>query len=500
MSAAGTVSLHRMPRWYRTLFTSDALERFGFYGLQATLVLYASAPEAEGGLGLGTADAASLFGAWIGFMFMLSLAGGWLGDRVLGNRRALIAGCVVNVVGYLCLAVPAGWGAVIGLPLVGLGGAVYKPNHQAMINLMFGGSAGRERGISLMYLATQVSALLAPVVVGYLGERVSWSLGFAVAAFVLLVTAVQLTASAGSFGDVGRRPGRPLTPDERRHVVRRYGIAGVVLVVALIVLGLAGLLGAGQAIALVGVLSVIVPIVGYVLLYRNRALDGDDRRRLRAFLAVYLGATLFWMIVAHAASLLNLFARDHVDRNVLGVEIPASWMQAATPLLMLLLAPVLAVALPALGGRHHVAVKLATGLLLVGAGFLVMAVAMALTEPGTRVSPLWLVVVYFTHACGEIIIAAVTISAAADVLPPGFLGRTLGMLWLFAGLGGGLGSALVRLAAVIPEWLYFLGLGVVAIACGLAFVAGRRALVAGLTAGRGEIASTSDRQGQEGPA
>src|SRR5690606_9205112 len=145
----------------------------------------------------------------------------------------------------------------------------------------------------------------------------------------------------------------------------------------------------------------------------------DARRRLRAFLAVFLGSTLFWMIIAHAASLLNLFARDHVDRVVFGMEIPASWLQAATPLFILLLAPLIAVALPALSGRTHVPVKLAVGLVLVGGGFLVMSLTTVLASSGEKVSPLWLVVVYITHACGEVIVAAVVISAAAEVLPPG---------------------------------------------------------------------------------
>ncbi|MGW4799602.1 peptide MFS transporter [Nonomuraea sp. NPDC004297] len=482
-TADRAISLRAMPRWYLTLFTSDALERFGFYGLQAILVLYAAAPAARGGLGLPITDAATLFGAWIGFMFMLSIAGGWLGDRVLGNRRALLAGCVTGMAGYLFLAVPAGWGAVIGLPLVAIGGAVYKPNHQAMINLMFGGSRGREAGISLMYVATQVSALAAPLLVGYLGERVSWSLAFGVAALVMMATAVQIAVSAGQFGEVGNRPVRPLTSGERTSVARRGGLGAALVVVALIALGLAGLLSVSLAIVLVGVFSVIVPIVCYTVVYRNPGLGPDDRRRLRSFLAVFLGSTLFWMIIAHAASLLNLFARDHVDRVVFGMEIPASWLQAATPLFILALAPLIAVGLPALAGRHHVPVKLAIGLILVGGGFLLMSLTTVFAASGEKVSPLWLVVVYLTHACGEVIVAAVIISAAADVLPPGFMGRTLGLMWLFAGLGGGLGSGVVRLAEVVPEPLYYLGLGSVAAACGLAFALGRRALVNGLTAG-----------------
>ncbi|WP_327085919.1 oligopeptide:H+ symporter [Nonomuraea sp. NBC_01738] len=470
-----------LPRWYVTLFFSDALERFGFYGLQAILVLYAAAPAARGGLGLAFADAASLFGAWIGFMFMLSLAGGWLGDRVLGNRRALLAGCLTSVAGYLCLAVPAGWTTAVGLPLLGIGGAIYKPNHQAMINIMFGDrSRAREAGISLMYVATQVSALLAPLVTGYLGERVNWNLAFLVPALVLAATVVQLAVTAGQFGGVGDRPIKPLSPVERRAAGLRtgYGVAAVALVIG--ALGVLGTLSATTAIMLTGVLSVIVPIASYVMLYRDPGLGHDDRRRLRAFLTVYLGATLFWMIVAHAGSLLNLFARDHVDLQIGGFLVPASWLQTATPVFILALAPLIAAVVPRIGGEHNVAVKFAISLTLVGAGFLIMSLATVFAAGGDRISPIWLITVYLTHACGEVIIAAVTISAAADVLPSGYLGRTLGMLWLFAGLGGGLGSGVVRLSQVVPAPVYYLALGSVAALCGLGFALGRRALTRGL--------------------
>ncbi|WP_340682695.1 oligopeptide:H+ symporter [Amycolatopsis coloradensis] len=477
-----SVGVRRMPRWYVTLFTSDAMERFGFYGLQAILVLYASAPAERGGLGLAMADAAALFGAWIGLMFMLSLAGGWVGDRWLGNRTALLAGCAVNVVGYLLLSIPAGWTAAAALPMLAIGGAVYKPNHQAMINMMFGGSRSREAGISLMYVASQVSALLAPLIAGYLGERVSWHLAFLAIALVLLATTVQLRVTSAQFHGVGATAIRPLDAPERRTLIRRLALLCPAIVVVLAGLAIAGLLSAVVAIGLIGLLSVVTPIICYVRLRADPALESDDRRRLTFFLFVYLGSALFWMIVAHAASLLNLFARDHVDLEVLGFVMPASWLQAATPLFILLLAPVIASALPRWGGRHNVGTKFSVGLLLVGAGFLVMSVATSLVSAdGTKISPWWMVLVYLTHACGEVIIAAVTISAAADVLPAGFLGRTLGMLWLFAGLGGGIGSGVVRLSTVMPEPLYYSLLGSAAILCGVAFWLGRRALTRGLS-------------------
>jgi len=477
----GPVSLWRMPRWYAAMFGADLLERFSFYGLQAVLVLYAAAPRAEGGLGLPLTEAAALFGAWIGLTFTLALPGGWLGDRVLGQRPAMLIGCGLSALGLAVLAVPGGVTGAIGLCLLAVGGGLFKPNQQALVNLMFGGNRGRESGISLMFVATQVSALLAPLLIGVLGERVNWSLAFAACALAVLLAGARIAAASKYLGGTGAGAAQRLEPVERARVVRRGTLGVAVLAGALTALGVAGLLGAPLLAAGASLACLVCTIGGYLRLYRNPEHTPADRRRLRAFLAVLIGTTMFWIIVAHAGSLLNLFARDHVDRDVLGFVIPASWLQAVTPLLILLLAPAIAAVLPRIGRRNQVAVKFSLGLALVGAGFLVMALAATLAGGGRLVSPLWLVVVYLTSACGEVIIAAVAIAATADVLPPRFLSRMLGLFWLFAALGGALGSGLVRLADVIAPPAYYLGLGVLALLCGAAFALGRHRLSRALT-------------------
>lgn len=471
--------------WYRTLFLTDMWERFGFYGMQAILVLYAAAPADRGGLGLPVVDAAALFGAWIGLAFMCSMPGGWIGDRVLGARRALLAGGVVIALGHFSLAVPAGSFTGIstagGLILLALGTGLYKPNHQAMINMMFGADSGRrESGISLMYVGIQLSALLAPLITGYLGERVNWHLGFAVAGVAMLVGVVQLATASSRFGPVGAGPVWPLDAAERRTVARRT----VAVLAALLTLAVAGLLTGtltpGSGIVVVGLTGLVVPVLAFLVVHRHPQLRAADRQRLRAFLWVFLGSALFWMMIAQDGSVLTLFARDSTDLDVAGFTLPVSWLLSATPLFILFLAPCFALALPRIRTGAAVPTKFALGLLLAGTSFVLMAVAAALAADGTRISPLWLLTVYLMHACGELIIAAVSISAAADVLPPAFLGQTLGLLWLFAALGGGLGSQVVRLIEVLPLSTYFLGCGLAVTLAGLVFAARRHTIARAL--------------------
>ncbi|MFD9226154.1 peptide MFS transporter [Streptomyces sp. NPDC060064] len=483
VGGAGTGSVRSWPPWYRTLFMSDVWERFGFFGMQAILVLYAVAPRSEGGLGLAKADSAALFGAWIGLAFMLCLPGGWVADRLLGPRRTLIIGACVITVGHFALATPWLWTTPLGLVLLALGLGLYKPNHQAMLNLMFGKDSGRrEAGISLMYVGIQVSALLSPLIAGFLGERVDWQLGFAVSGTAMLLGTIQLWLSQHQFRDVGSRPGRPLNPDESRRAFRLIGTTAAVVVVLVTGGVVSGGLNAGGAIGLVGTVSILAPVLAYLVLYRSRELSPGDRRRLRAFLWIFLGSTLFWSMIAQDGSSLTLFAKESTDRHVFGFDVPVSWLQSATPLFILVLAPVFAWALLKYGGgRNAVPVKFSVGLTLTGVSFLIMALAATLASGDERVSPLWLLVVYFMHACGELIVAAVGIAAVADVLPRKFIAHMLGLLWLFAALGGGAGSGMVRLIDVIPEPAYYLMLAVMALAMGGALALRRHAVQRGLS-------------------
>jgi proton-dependent oligopeptide transporter, POT family len=469
-------------RWFVTMFLADLYERFGFYGIQAIMVLYAAAPRDRAGLGLSAGDAAALFGAWIGLTFLLSLPGGWVADRLCGAWRAMMLGAVVNTVGYLCLTLPVPALVVPGLALLAAGTGLYKPNYQAMVNTMFRSHGDREAGISLLYIGIQFSALVAPLVTGYLGEQVYWHLGFAVAGAVMLLCLVQLTIARGQFGTAGAAPGRPLSPRGRRSLVRWSVVAGVLSTGLVATVLTTGGLPPRVLIVLVGLSCLVAPVAGFVVLHRNPQLDDAARTRLRAMLWIFLGSTLFWMIVAQDGSVLTLFARDHTDREVAGFVVPASWLQAGTPLFVLLLAPVFAAVLPRIWpGPGGVPVKYSVGLFLAGGSFLLMAVAATLATGG-RVSPVWLLVVFLMHACGELIIAAVGIAATADILPPAFLSHTLGLWWLFAALGGGLGAQVVRLADAFSLPIYFLLIGVAVSAFGGVLLARAGRTVRGLAA------------------
>ncbi|WP_433336514.1 peptide MFS transporter [Spirillospora sp. CA-294931] len=464
-------------RWFTTLFLTDVWERFSFYGMQAILVLYAAAPQSEGGLGLPKATAAAMFGIYMATIFMLALPGGWLGDRVLGERRAVMYGGITIAAGHYCMALPVKGCTYLGLLLIGVGTGVLKPNMSGLLTRFYGRgeSVQREASFSVFYMSVQVSALLAPLVTGYLGERVSWHAGFMAAGVGMTFGVIQFAAGARHFGDVGAAPGRPASRAELWSAGRKplacLAVAGVLFGADLA----AGTFQIEHVLAGLGLVAFVVPFIGYASLRRHPDLDAEARTRLGAYTWLLLAAALFWMGVGQAGSLLNLFAKNSTDRGVSGFVIPAAWFQSAIPLFILMTAPLFAVLWLRLGPRASVRLKFTVGLGFAGAGFLIMAAAAAAAADGHKVSPLWLVAVFLMLACGEITLGPVGIAAAADAAPPAFRGRVIGLWWLFCALGVAVGSRVVLLTKVLPDSVYYLLVGVLA-AAGAAALAvwGRR--------------------------
>ncbi|WP_327378252.1 peptide MFS transporter [Streptomyces sp. NBC_01216] len=451
-------------RWFSTLFLTDMWERFSFYGMQALLFLYATAPRSEGGLGLSDGTAGALFGLYVSASFLAAMPGGWLGDRVLGTHRAMLSGALVIAAGHACMAVPAQTSFYCGLMLVACGTGMLKPNLPVIFDQMNPGasSAQRQAAFSLFYMSVQVSALLGPLVTGALGERVAWHLGFGAAAVGMVIGVLQYLHGAPSLRGARTGPSRPLPPEAMRRLVR-----GAWAGLALAVLLAAGALAVGGAalhpvLALCGLGSLIAPVWYFRRLLRGGELGTAERVRVRGYLRVFVPSVLFWAMFGQLGSVFSLFAREHTDRGIGGFLVPASWFQSAHPLFLLLLAPGFAWLWLRMGARTDGGRKFAVGLGFAAVGFSVLATGAWLAADDGPVSPVWLLTAFLWVACGELVFGPVGLSTTAETAPEGHRGRMMGLFYLGAALGAGLGGQLSRLVGVLPLWSYLAGFAVVA--------------------------------------
>ncbi|WP_017595705.1 peptide MFS transporter [Nocardiopsis potens] len=464
------------PRWFGTLFVVDMWERFSFYGLLAILYLYLVAEPADGGMGMGAGSAAALVGMYMSLVFMASLPGGWISDRILGPRRATLWGGVLIACGHAVLAVPLPLSLYPGLGLVILGTGLVKPSMAALIGQMFEDRPERrEAAFSVFYVSIQVSALFAPLITGYVAERVDWHLGFGIAAIGMLLGLVHYVIGLRGFGDVGARPGNPAPEPVRRLVLHRTLLWGGLFAV-LVAAGLASsVLNAERLLMIIGAGVLAVPVVYGTRLVRGQPAGGPERTRLRAFMWMLGAAAVFWTLYAQGPALLNQFALDSVERTVSGFLVPASWFQSAQPLFLLMLAPLFAALWVRLGGRVGAVAKFSVGMLFGGLAFAVMGGAALGAEAGP-VSPLWLLGAYLLLVVGELAVAPVGLSLAAEVAPRGYDAQVLAMFWLSGAVGAALGGQVAHLSAVLGEPAYYALLGGLGLFVALALTAARRTL------------------------
>ncbi|MBU3867676.1 oligopeptide:H+ symporter [Streptomyces sp. 4503] len=478
----------RPPRGLLTLWGVEMWERFSFYGMRAILVLFLAAPAESRGLGLAPHIAAAVFGMYGALVNLLALPGGWLADRLWGSYRAVVWGGVVIAAGHAVLAVPGGVAfAYTGLLLVAAGTGLLKPGISTMVGRLYDSEDGvdrtrgedtarRDAGFSLFYMGISIGAFAAPLITGYLGERINWHAGFGAAAVGMLIGLVICVRGRGRLPDAPRAPVRTAPAADLRRMFLASGAAVVFLAVVFALCVLCGQSAADGVIQSVTLLTIAVPLVYFVVLFRTTGLDPVDRSRLGAYVWIFLAASVFWMIAEQGGSLISLFARDHVDRDLFGWEFPTSWFQSLGPLYSIVLATAFAALWLRLGSRQpSTAAKFSLGLFGLGVATLITAGAAAAADGG-RVTPLWLIVAFFVQIMAEMCLSPTGLSVTTRLAPSRFANQIMSLWFLSVAMGSALSAQVVRLTTVWSPATYFAVLATAALLCSAGVALARKRL------------------------
>ncbi|MGW1060166.1 peptide MFS transporter [Micromonospora rubida] len=459
------------PRALATLFLTEMWERFSFYGMRAILVLYLTAAVADGGGGLRQSTAVAVYGAYNAMVYLMALPGGWVADRLLGARRSVLWGGVIIACGHYVMAVPVGWSVFAGMALIVVGTGLLKPNISTMVGDLYDrDSPRRDAGFSLFYMGINLGGFAAPLVTGFLGERINWHLGFAVAAVGMTFGVIQYVIGGRHLGDAGARPADPLLGADRRRALTRFGVAAGGLAVLLAALAAAGLFTVDTMVNLLTATTVLVTVGYFTRILTDRELSGTERSRMKAYVWLFVFAASFWLIYDQAGSVLNIFAADRTDRDVFGFTFPASWLQSVNPILIIIGAPLFAWLWLRLGHRVSTPVKFSVGLVLNGLSFVLMAAAAQAAVGGDLVSPWWLVAVFAIQVAGELSLSPVGLSATTKLAPVKYASQMMGLWFLSTAVGDAIGGQVARLAEAWSEPTYFLIFGAASVLLGLGAV------------------------------
>jgi POT family proton-dependent oligopeptide transporter len=412
-------------------------------------------------------------------VYLVTLPGGWIGDRVLGPRLTVLYGGVIIMLGHIALAIPGGAGFVyLGLTLIIVGTGLLKPNIATLVGHQYGEDedARRDAGFSIFYMGINLGAFLAPLVVGTLGQKASWHLGFGTAAIGMALGLVQYVLGRRNLRD--GRPPRRLTAEERRHF-RTAVSAGAAVVTVVIVVGLAtGNLTLDNITWALAVVPLVVAVAYFAFMFfGSHEITADERARLRAYVWLFVAASVFWMVYDQAATELSTFAQHKTDLSVGGWEMPSSWLLAINPIMVIVLAPLFATLWVRAGTRLSTPLKFSGAMVLVGLSFVIMMFAAAQASHGMKVSVLWLVVTYLIQTAGELCLSPVGLSVTTKLAPKAFASQMIGLWYLAVAVGDAIGGEMTRLAGTtLSEPAYFLLLGLLAVTTGAALAVGIRPL------------------------
>ncbi|MFD7028547.1 peptide MFS transporter [Streptomyces sp. NPDC059917] len=430
--------------------------------MRAVLALFLIDP--ANGLGMPKTTAVGLVGAYLSACYLTALPGGWIADRLIGARRAALAGGVAILAGHVALALETGaTGVYAGLLLIAIGTGLQKPNMTAMVGTLYADESDGERdaAYSRFYASVNAGGLAATLLVGWLGLHYGWNTAFGVAAVAMAFSLVVFKLS-GSLRDTAGAPDRPLTRAEAHAVtVRVLWAVAAVLVVGAAVLA-TGALTLTRALTAFAALTVIVPVVCIGRLLRRRDLDDRGRAGIRAYAGLFAAAVAFFCILDLAASSVQLFAADHVDM----MGLPVTWQAALNPIMTIAFAGVLAAVWRKV--KVSAPAKFSTGLVLGGSSFLLLALAATRATEGTHISILWLVGLYVLLSTGELFLAPTGLSISHKLAPAGTGSQLVGVFFLAVAAGDAIGS---QVATHLTGAALYVTLGGFAVLAGLAMCA-----------------------------
>jgi POT family proton-dependent oligopeptide transporter len=431
------------PRGLATLFLTEMWERFTYYGMRALLVLFLVSQVSAGGFGLDDKTAVAVYGLYTAAGYLAGLPGGWIADRLIGARAAVMLGGLAITLGNVLLATSSTPRVFyLGLVVIVVGVGLLKPNVSALVAGLYPEAGARlDSGFTIFYIGINIGGFLGPLLTGEAQVLFGARAGFGAAAFFMAIGVLQFQLTRRQLAAADPAAARAAADPARRRnwLMLAAGVALASLLLFAVSVGLVPVNAAGLARIITYV--ILGMAVLYFLYYFFVAdLTRVERRRGVVLAVLFVGCALFFSGYEQAGSSLNLFAERYTDRTVgwLHVEIPASWFQSLNSLMIFIFAPFFAWLWVALARRHlnpSAPAKFALGVILMGSGFLVMAAAATFVAGGSKVLPTWLVATYLLHTFGELCLSPVGLSYFTKLAPQRFVGQMMGMWFLAMSLG-----------------------------------------------------------------
>ncbi|MCO4813327.1 MAG: peptide MFS transporter [Flavobacteriales bacterium] len=404
------------------LFFTEMWERFSYYGMRAILTLYLveKTDAINPGLGWTDIEALSLYGWYTMMVYVMSIPGGIIADKFLGQKKSVYVGGVLLLIGHSILAVEQTWAFYSGLVFIVLGVGMLKPNISTMVGGLYKqGDLRRDKGFTVFYIGINIGAFLASIVVGYVGEVHGWHYGFGLAGFGMLLGLIQYALGQKHLKHVGNFLGASENLKEKEAM--------------------------------------------------KKPLTKIEKDRVSVLLLSFLIVILFWGAFEQAGGLMNIYTKTKTDRMLLGMEIPATWFQSLNALFIVVFGTIVAGfwAKRKLNGKEASSLfKMIVGLIVMGAGFFFMTAAVAQFNSTGSSAMYWLVLAYLFHTIGELCLSPVALSFITKLAPLKYASIMMGVYFAMTGFGSKLAGLLGEWSSSLGEYTIFTGIAIFTIVIG----------------------------------
>jgi POT family proton-dependent oligopeptide transporter len=437
-----TKHAEKQPTALPVLFFTELWERFSYYGMVALLVLYMVSE-------MGQSDdfAYSIFATYVTLVYVTPLLGGFLSDRYLGCRYAIILGSLLMALGHFTLALPSDISFYLGLSLIIAGNGFFKPNITSLLGQLYKhGDPRRDSGYTIFYMAINIGSFFSPLICGFLGEFYGWHYGFGAAGVGMFIGLFTFLKFQYTIGDHG------FPPNPAKLKKPRYGLTPP----ARITLGtLAAIPLFAYIILNASSMDKVMPYVGVVifssvlfLAFRSKE---SERRNILVILALMIFHTIFWAFMFQGANSINLFTSRNVDRMIGGFEIPTAWFQSLNPIFIVTLAPLFSMLWMRLRKTNrdpYPSAKFLLGLLFLSAGFGCLGIGALCINDAGRSPMSWLVLGYCIQTAGEVCISPVGLSMVSKLAPKRFASVFFGIWMLSISYASYLAGIIARLTSI----------------------------------------------------
>lgn len=446
------------------LFGVEMWERFSFYGMLTILGYYLYYSATEGGLGMDQDTAVGIVGAYGGLVYLSTVLGGWVADRLLGMERTVFYGGVVVMAGHIALAILPGLAGVgVGLVLVALGSGALKANASSLLGTLYPhGDPRTDGGFTLFYLGINLGAFVGPLLTGLLQREWGFHAGFGAAAIGMGLGLAQYVVFRRNLGTAGRNVPDPLPRSAIGKVLGLVAVAAVIVAVA----AFTGLVTLDNLSDVTTGVIAVASIVYFVVMLVDRKVTAVERSRVRAFIPLFIANAVFWSLFQQIFTVLAVYSDERMDWNIFGWTAPSSWIGSVEPVWIIALSPLFALMWTKLGSRApSTPRKFALGVIGMGLAFWLFT---PMSQSSGRAVPALLVLfIMGVFAVSELLISPIGLAVTTQLAPEVFRAQMMALYFFSVGLGTSMSGTLARYYDPADEFAYFGIIGAVAILAGL---------------------------------